>query len=245
MALSKGRARILTLLVVAAILGLYASLVEPVWIEVTRHHVVAPLDPPLRLAHLSDLHTPGMGRRERALVGLLEREKPDAIVITGDTVVDRSPFTPRPGGSDTWYARSAELLDRLRAPLGVWVVLGNWEHERRLQNARSFYERHGVRLLLNEARALRPGVWIAGLDDLEGAPDPEPAVRAIPPGSFSIALFHSPALFDQVAGRFPSPSRDTRTAGRCACRSSGRSGSPRAAAATGKAGTRPTVRGST
>jgi hypothetical protein len=60
--------------------------VEPYRIEVTHSSVLAPLTAPLKIAHLSDLHSSGLGRRERQLLGLLDAEQPDLIVITGDTL---------------------------------------------------------------------------------------------------------------------------------------------------------------
>jgi uncharacterized protein len=184
--------------------GLYAWLAEPCWIEVTRHRVRAPLDAPLTIAHLSDLHTSGLGRPERALLAVLERERPDAIVITGDTVVNGDLFFPVRGmRDDPAYGLAAPLLDRLRAPLGVWAVRGNWENVRRTPDERGFYERHGIRLLVNEAAELRAGVWLAGFDDIQNAPDLAGTVRQVPPGVFAVALFHSPAYFDRLDGRFP------------------------------------------
>src|ERR1700722_10022223 len=94
-----------------------AFLVEPYRIEVSHGSVQAPLTRPLKVAHLSDLHTSGLGRRERQLLGLLDAEQPDVIVITGDTV--------------TWghhYENIRPILSRLHAPLGVWLVRGNWEN---------------------------------------------------------------------------------------------------------------------
>ena len=70
-------------LLAALLAGAWGFGVEPDWIEVTRHHVAAPVDPPLRIAHLTDLHVRRVGRREEILLAHLAREKPDAIVITG------------------------------------------------------------------------------------------------------------------------------------------------------------------
>jgi predicted MPP superfamily phosphohydrolase len=184
--------------------GTWGFGLEPSWLEGARHRVMAPVDPPLVIAHLSDLHVRRLGRREESLLALLAREKPDAIVITGDSPVDGDVLVPdRERDDDYAYARVGELLDRLHAPLGVWAVRGNWENERRPRDERAYYEAHGVRLLVNEARELRAGVWVAGVDDPEGAPDVEAALRSIPEGAFAVGLFHSPALFDAVAGRLP------------------------------------------
>jgi hypothetical protein len=201
----KGRGRaLLVVALAAAFLAAYAGGVEPFWIEVTRHHVAAPVEPPLKIAHLSDLHTNGLGRRERILLDLLERERPDVIVITGDSLIDGIALgRHRAGRDEAVYARAGELLRRLRAPLGVWAVRGNWEDIRPIRGEKAFYQGLGLRLLVNDAEELRPGVWLAGTDDLQGAPDVDAALRSIPEGSFAIALFHSPALFDRVAGRCP------------------------------------------
>jgi uncharacterized protein len=194
-------------LIVAAIgvcLLAYAWAVEPYWIEVTHHQVDAPLSAPITVAHLTDLHTYGLGRREQKVLALLEREKPDLIVITGDSVIDGDFFAPPPGlREDPSYARLVPVLSQLRAPLGVFAVRGNWENVRRVKDEHAFYERHGVRLLVDEAREVRPGLWIAGLNDFLFHPHPAEAAHAIPPDAFVIALFHSPASFDDVAGRWP------------------------------------------
>jgi len=197
------RGRVLVILLLSGLAaGLYAFGIEPDWIEVTHHRVIAPLSPPLTIAHLTDLHVRRLGRREKGLLAILEREKPDVIVITGDSVVDGDVLVPSGERTSRFtYARAGELFDQLHAPLGVFAVRGNWENERRLRDERGYYESHGVQLLLNESREVRPGVWLAGIDDPEGRPDVEAALSGIPRGAFAVALFHSPAIFDEVAGR--------------------------------------------
>ena len=173
-------------------LVLYAFAVEPYWIEVTYHQIEAPIPSPLKIAHLADIHTQGFGNRERTLLRILERERPDLIVVSGDTVVD--------GGT---YEMCRTVLSRLRAPLGVWVVRGNWENWRPVTNERAFYQSTGVNFLLNENRQIgNRNLWIVGLDDaMSGRPDLETALAGVPPQAFTIALFHSPAYFDRIAGR--------------------------------------------
>jgi uncharacterized protein len=204
----KARSPSLPVVVVLLVLGVAvvgdASLLEPDWLEVTRHHYRLPtrsgmlgpanaLSRPLKIAHLSDLHTYGLGRRERRLLALLDEEKPDLIVVTGDTLARRGT-----------YEMCGELLSRLHAPLGVWVVRGNWENWRPVKGERAFYASAGVNFLLNEARPVRQDVWLVGLDDpSSGAPNLEAALKSVPAGAFTIALFHSPAYFDQVASHCP------------------------------------------
>jgi predicted MPP superfamily phosphohydrolase len=168
-------------------------LVEPYRIEVTHSSVQASLTRPLKIAHLSDLHTSGLGRRERHLLALLDAEQPDIILITGDTVTWGHP-----------YEGIRPLLSRLHAPLGVWLVRGNWENQYPLHNERAFYSQIGVHFLLNEARPIRPDVWLVGLDDpSSGRPNIEGALSAVPHGAYVIAAFHAPAFFDKIADRVP------------------------------------------
>lgn len=185
------------LLIAVAIAALAAVvdgfLIEPYRIEVTHSYVPALLTQPLKIAHLTDLHTSGLGRRELLLLKLLDAERPDVIVISGDTLTT--------GFS---YDRIRPLLSRLHAPLGVWLVRGNWENGAPLRNEHAFYSQLGVQFLLNEARPIRPGVWLAGLDDLStGTPNFEAAIRNVPPGAYLITAFHAPGFFDRVAGRTP------------------------------------------
>jgi hypothetical protein len=139
---------------------------------------------------VTDLHAKGFGRLERRLVAVLEEERPDVILVTGDTVPE----------GETSYAAAVEVLSRLRAPLGVWVVGGNWDH---VAGSRADYEAQGIQALSDEARELQPGLWVAGLDDMHFGADPDAAARGIPADAFVIALIHSPAFFDAVAGRWP------------------------------------------
>lgn len=167
--------------------------VEPYRIEVTHSSVQAPLTAPLKIAHLSDLHSSGLGRRERQLLGLLDAEQPDIIVITGDTVT-----------RGNHYDNIRPILSRLRAPHGVWLVRGNWENDYPLHNERAFYSQLGVHFLLNEARPIRSDIWLAGLDDSSsGTPNLDAALSAVPQGVYVIAAFHSPAFFDSIAGHVP------------------------------------------
>ena len=183
--------------------ALYGLLIEPYWLEPTYCHLALPLSRPLRIAHLSDLHTHGLGRLEREVLALLSREQPDLIVVTGDTVVNGSlTGAGHPGNDARLYQAAWQFLSRLRAPLGVYVVRGNWEVTRVLPNEREFYEKAAVSLLINESVRVRDDVFLVGLDDPGWeSPDVDAALGRVPPDAFSIVLLHSPAFFDRLAGR--------------------------------------------
>lgn len=166
--------------------------IEPYWIESTHYEIQGAVAAPLKIAQLSDLHTRSVGRRERRLLEILAAEKPDMIVIVGDSLANKS-------GN---YQMCGQVYRQLHAPLGVWFVRGNWENMKPFHRERAFYQEVGVRFLLNANEAARPDVWMIGLDDpYSGNAKPETALAGIPHGAYTIALFHSPAYFDRIAGR--------------------------------------------
>jgi uncharacterized protein len=172
----------------AVFVGLDGLVVEPYELRLSSHAISARVTVPLRLVHLSDLHTHGFGRRERQLVELVYAARPDVIVVTGD-VVD---------GGDLEPAR--EVLARLHAPLGVFVVRGNWENWNPPPNEAAFYASVGATLLVNQGRLLRSDVWLAGVDDpMSGSADLDAAQAGAPPGALRMVLFHSPEYFDGAA----------------------------------------------
>jgi predicted MPP superfamily phosphohydrolase len=181
------------LLLVASVLVVVAlawtTQIEPYRLEVTRHHVSVAVDRPITIAHVSDLHTKGIGRRERALLREIEAAKPDVVAITGDIVDD--------GSLEALKA----VVGALRAPRGVFAVLGNWEHWRPMAAVEAAFLQSGATLLTNEARELFPGLWIVGLDDVHGFPSPDHAFQNVPSNVTSVTLLHSPAYFDRIASR--------------------------------------------
>ncbi len=187
------RIRFWQLLLLPIVLGLAvdAFYVEPAWIEATHYTIQAPVTSPLKIAHLTDIHTNRIGRPERRLLQILNEEKPDIILITGDSI-NRSP------GS---YAAAHRLYLQMHAPLGVWFVRGNWENWHPIHHERDYYTSARVHLLLNESAHPRPDFYLIGLDDpTSGHPNFLAATKNVPPGAFTIALFHSPAAFHRLAG---------------------------------------------
>jgi uncharacterized protein len=181
------------LVAVVALLAIDATLIEPFRIEVTHYQFHGPVNAPLKIAHLSDIHTHGFGQRERRLLEILRAENPDVILVSGDTL-----------GLMNLYAPAQDLYRQIHAPLGVWVVRGNFENTYRIsaRRERAMYDDAGVNLLVNANHQLRPDVWVAGLDDpTTGEAKLDAALAGIPAGVFSILLFHSPAFFDVAAGR--------------------------------------------
>jgi len=178
-----------------AFLTIYSFYIEPIRLEVTRHEIFGEVASPIKIAHLTDLHLRKIGHLEKALLDALENEKPDLIIITGDTVSEE----------ETSYAVARDFLSRLHAPLGVVSVEGNWEHWTSEEHSKQTLAAiDNVVFLTNGSKQIRQDAWIVGLDDaFAGKPNPGLAFAGIPPDSFCIMLFHSPAYFPEVADKCP------------------------------------------
>ena len=189
--------RLLGALVAACVLAVvWASAIEPRWIEVTHHRIEAPasshLRGPLRIAHLSDLHTTGLKARERKLISLLAAQAPDLIVVTGDTVTTH--------GTTAGYRAVWQALVELRAPLGVVAVRGNWEYWAAPAGSETAADEAGATTLVNASLQVRDDVWVLGLDDPLAGDRDQPTTRAgVPRDAFRLGLMHAPEVASAFA----------------------------------------------
>jgi uncharacterized protein len=188
------RAGLGLVVVVAAIIAVgYATAVQaPV---VVRYTVpVAGLRAPLTVAVLSDIHVcwPDMPpARVAQLAALTNSLHPDLIALTGDYVSDKLPSLP--------YSTAASIapLAGLRAPLGVFAVVGNHDHWRGLAEINAAFAATDIVILRNTGRRAGP-IWIAGVDDAWTATaDPAAALRGRH-GQPALLLSHNPDIFPEV-----------------------------------------------
>ena len=183
--------------------GTGATLLETRRVTVTRH-VLGTADPasavpPLRVVQLADLHLGSVDGHAERVAEVVTELRPRVIVFTGDSV-DRL---------DT--AGVLEDFLRLLPPVETaFATLGNWEHlsPEQPEALRRAYDRHGVRLLVNESAALEHAgrrVLVTGMDDLRGAPSIHGALRGVEPGANHILLAHSPAYRDALGAMRAGP----------------------------------------
>lgn len=184
-----------------ALAGLYTSLVEPHWLEVTRPDLpVASLPEGLdgaTLAHLSDLHIgPQVSDAFiRETFFAVRALRPDFVVYTGDWITYRGP----------------DQLEQLRraldtAPtgrLGTIGILGNhdygfgWRMPEVAEQVVAIAERAGVTMLRNAA-ASAGGLQFLGFDDLWGpAFGPEALMAGRTSDAPTITLCHNPDALDR------------------------------------------------
>lgn len=142
----------------------------------------------LRLAVVSDIHIGANGfgmERWRRAMALVDRQKPDAILLLGDFVTSHH-ATPA----------LTEALEGVRAPLGVYAVLGNHDHWAWAEKITHILKKHGIEVLTNRAVHLKQGqheLWLVGIDDLwSGEPDWQKAFREVPSTAPVILLSHNP-----------------------------------------------------
>jgi predicted MPP superfamily phosphohydrolase len=143
----------------------------------------------LLIAHISDLHTKGMGDIEKKLIKRIKNARPDLIVITGDIAT--------PNGTFEGYD---EVLKELKAPMGVYFVMGNWEYWAPIKNLDHLLSKNNITNLTNKKNSINL-VLLTGFDDEPtGAPDLE--LLQTDSTIFNIALFHSPIFFEKTKKHF-------------------------------------------
>ncbi len=151
-----------------------------------------------RILHLSDVHL-GTLFSQRRMAAMLERVTAvgaDAVVITGD-LVDADP-----GAVERFLPR----LKTIRAPAGVYAVLGNHEYYAGRVQSRRLLAEAGFRVLDNAADEVAPGLWIAGVPDSRGGgqtggteDDLGTALAGIPQGDVVVLLQHAPEREEAAA----------------------------------------------
>jgi predicted MPP superfamily phosphohydrolase len=159
-------------------------------VEITRHRLPLPgLNAELRALVLADAHLPSCFVDSETIRSVHRSFDPHVVFIVGDSVDER--------GNESLV----EYFRDLRAPLGQFAVLGNWEYWGGCDTGllAQAYARAGVRLLVNEAVTLHHaggGIRTLGLDDLLGG-RPDPGLldlqESVTP---TLVLAHCPGVFD-------------------------------------------------
>ena len=159
----------------------------------------------LRVAVISDIHVGGPfidEKKLRVIVARTNQLQPDLIVLLGDYMSPNS-----------WHAHRVEpeviaaSLKDLRAPLGVYSVLGNhdwWYDGRKVRRA---LEENGIKVLDDEVAEVKwrdSSFWLAGLADLWTRPQHIPqTIAMVPQGKALIALTHNPDIFPRIPASVP------------------------------------------
>lgn len=157
--------------------------------------------PPIRIALLSDVHVGNIGMsRERlsSIVKSVNAAKPDIVLLAGDFVIGES----KEGVAERSY--DLDLLGDIRAPGGVFAVMGNHDHWTDRDEIQARLTQAGVKVLENEAikigliTLVGIGDRFSGHDDIALA-----AAKAKMLGGIPVAFSHSPDLAPNLPKDYP------------------------------------------
>ncbi len=159
---------------------------------------------PFKVVALSDLHVGAPHitlDKVREVVRRTNEQQPDLIVLLGDYVIQDVI-----GGTFTEPEVFVEILKDLKAPHGVYAVLGNHDWWLDGEQVTRAFERVGIRVLTNEAmRIERNGstLWLAGLGDyFSHKDDLEKTMRSITSSDPILAITHTPDIFLKLPPQF-------------------------------------------
>ena len=100
----------------------YATWIEPFHVVITRQTLAldaGPVNKPMRMLQLSDIHFEGPSPREASVLRAVASLKPDLIVLTGDYLNLSSVYDPDA------QAGLRTFLSQLHAPLGIYAIPGS------------------------------------------------------------------------------------------------------------------------
>ncbi len=205
----------------------YAIGIEPMLLTRVKRYALKPPNWPaglrLRIVALADIHACRPWMTPERIASLAEQAnalQPDVIVLLGDYIAGMR-LTAEPVAAPEW----ASALAGLKAPLGVWSVLGNhdwWEDPTAQATgtgptvAGAALELVGIPVLENDVVRLEKdghGFWVAGLADqkallpgryrtrVKGLDDLDGTMAKVTDMSPVILLAHEPDIFPKVPSR--------------------------------------------
>jgi len=159
----------------------------------------------LRIAMIGDIHSGGRfinDNKLRKIVELTNQQNPDLIVLLGDYMSPNSWHSHRVEPEVT-----AAAMKNLRAPLGIYAILGNHDWWYNGEKVRRAFQDEGIPVLDNEVAEIKwrdKSFWLAGLADLWTRPQHiSETVTKVPPGASVIALTHNPDIFPNLPRSVP------------------------------------------
>lgn len=193
----------------AATLVFLALVIYGFWIEpnqITIHHVPIcdsyfgrVLENKV-VVQISDLHIRTIGNREKKVLALLNAIKPDIIFLTGD-------YVPWDGTNGP----ALYFLSRLRAKIGVWAVMGDYDYSNSRKSCAFCHEegtgkltrKHPVRFLKDSMDAVRLPQGVLRICGFDGEAEnkfsrSKEFTSSLNNHTPSIILSHSPLNFDLV-----------------------------------------------
>lgn len=157
---------------------------------------MARLQAPLCIVQISDVHLGKVLGKEflRSVVGQINAQRPDLVVITGDLV-------------DVAAPQIGDLLEPLRtidAPEGVYFIPGNHEYFHGAEAIMAHIETLGVRVLRNASQVVGGRINLAGTLDMIGErfgylqPDIPKSLQTCDAALPTVLLAHQPKIVKEL-----------------------------------------------
>lgn len=178
-----------------ALIGLfcfsYAYFIEPYWLEVRKIEIHSQKLPkglqPIRIVHISDIHSDSFARLEEELPITIAEQKPDLIVFSGDSLNS-------PDGLPIFR----NCLTKISQIAPTFVVRGNWDVW--YWKEQDLFGGINVKQLNGNAEKIEvrgTPVWLTGVF-VESEGKLTNALSSIPKNEFSIFVTHYPDLIEEV-----------------------------------------------
>ena len=137
----------------------------------------------------------------RAAIGMVNKLRPDLIVLTGDFV--SVPWFGNPAAGAAAAEPCAQLLRQMRAQHGLWAVMGNHDVDTDPNRVTAVLRDSNIHVLRNQSVPIEKDgsrFWLAGVDDVLGQKaDISTTLRGVPSDEATVLLAHEPDYADYVA----------------------------------------------
>lgn len=165
----------------------------------------------LKIGLLTDLHSSFIVSKEtiEAAGRLIMSENPDLIVLIGDYISGSTKFLSGSIGTfkNEYLTRCVDALSLLKAPLGIYGVLGNHDFWSGPDSVNAICEMFSKRMRLvwlrNRSVELKMGgssFHLLGVDDYwESSCSPSAACKGLKADSIKILLSHNPDINDDIS----------------------------------------------
>lgn len=170
----------------------YAYFVEPFWLSVRNVEIksakLAKGTKPIRVVHISDIHSDLKIRLEEKLPSAIAEQKPDLIVFSGDSL-----------NSVEGLPNFRNCITEIAKIAPTFVVRGNWDVW--YWYNQNLFGGAGVRELNGTAEKIEingVSIWIAGIF-VDSERKTAETIRQIPKNEFSIFLYHYPDLIEPIS----------------------------------------------
>lgn len=170
----------------------YSYFVEPYWLSVRNIEIKTAKLPkdakPIRVVHISDIHSDAKARLEEKLPPAIAEQKPDLIVFSGDSL-----------NSPEGLPIFRKCLTEIAKIAPTYVVRGNWDVW--YWNKLDLFGETGAKPLDSQAERVEihgATVWLSGIF-VGNEGKITDTLAAIPKNEFSIFLFHYPDLIEEAS----------------------------------------------